>query len=82
MRMYSEWQKSKVFDDTLKAEFQKACDIMLNNGLDLEQVYEDKDPEFFIRRRVKKGIARRFVNEIEVWIKQTRLLAESHYSEL
>jgi hypothetical protein len=41
VRLYSEWQQSKVVNETLKTEFQKACDIALNDGLDLEQVYED-----------------------------------------
>jgi hypothetical protein len=34
VRMYSEWQQSKVVDVTLKAEFQKACNATLDNGLD------------------------------------------------
>lgn len=54
----------------LKAEFQRACDIALADGLDLERVYEDRDPEFFIKHGVKRGIARRFVGDIEVWVKR------------
>jgi len=34
VRMCSEWQQSKVVDVTLKAEFQKACNATLNDGLD------------------------------------------------
>jgi hypothetical protein len=37
---------------------------MLDDGLDLEQVYKDRDAEFFIGKGIKKGIARRFVEDI------------------
>jgi hypothetical protein len=38
--------------------------MMLENGLDLKQVYKDQDPEFFIGKGIKMGIARRFVEDI------------------
>lgn len=38
--------------------------------LSLEQVYNDQDPEFFIKNGVKIGISRRFVNDITEWVKQ------------
>lgn len=78
MRMYSEWQQSNVVDEALKTEFQKACDVALDDGLDLEQVYEDQDPGFFIPSGVKKGVARRFVGDIEGWVKRYKL---SHSTE-
>lgn len=61
VKEYSEWQVTNVTDDTLKAAFRKVCDLMLENGLDLEQVYQDQDPGFFIGKGIKMGIARRFV---------------------
>lgn len=44
--------------------------LALANGLDLRQIHEDKDPEFFIRNGVKVGVARRFVNDIREWLEQ------------
>jgi hypothetical protein len=35
--------------------------------LDLEQVYEDQDPDFFTQNGVKRGVARRFVSDIGRW---------------
>jgi hypothetical protein len=35
-----------VADENLKAGFQKACNASLGDELDLEQIYEDQDPEF------------------------------------
>ncbi|TVY71304.1 hypothetical protein LSUE1_G004473 [Lachnellula suecica] len=70
VRDYSHWHQSKVNDEILKVEFQKACDVTLADGLDLEQVHDDQDPDFFIDKGVKRGIARRFVNDIEPWVKR------------
>jgi hypothetical protein len=70
---YSEWQQSNVVDEGLKEEFQKACKATLEDGLDLEQVYEDQDPGFFVRNKVKRGVARRFVSDIDEWAKRYKL---------
>lgn len=63
VKEYAEWQVLNVTDAALKAAFRQACDVMLENGLDLEQVYKDQDPEF-ISKGIKMGIARRFVEDI------------------
>ena len=51
-------------------EYQKACDLTLAEGLDLELVYEDQNAEFFITKGVKSGVARRFVRDIGTWVKK------------
>ncbi|KAF1951657.1 hypothetical protein CC80DRAFT_597128 [Byssothecium circinans] len=70
---YSEWQQSNVVDEALKDEFRKACVATLEDGLDLEQVYEDQDPSFFVQNGVKRGVARRFVSDIDGWAKRYKL---------
>jgi hypothetical protein len=67
---YSDCQKSQACNQTLQAEFQKACDVALTHGFDLEQSYEDRDPSFFTNKGVIEGIARRFVNDIQHWVEQ------------
>lgn len=67
---YSNWQQSKVVDQTLKLEYQKACTATLQDGLDLEQVFEDQAVDFYIQSGVKQGVARRFVKDIELWAEQ------------
>jgi hypothetical protein len=67
---YTNWQKSQVHSQTLQAEFQKACDVALTHGFDLEQIHEDRDPDFFTNKGVIEGIARRFVNDIRLWVEQ------------
>lgn len=73
VREYSEWQQSKVQDGMLKDEFRRACDAVLMEGLDLEQVHEDRDPEFLVKNGVKRGIARRFVRDIGHWAKRYKI---------
>jgi hypothetical protein len=43
---------------------------VLGDGLDLEQVFEDQDHSFFVQSGVKRGIARRFVSDINGWAKR------------
>jgi hypothetical protein len=62
-----------VVNETLKAEDQKACDITLDDGLDLEQVHEEQNPGFFTRCGVKRGVARCRTRDIEEWAKRYKL---------
>jgi hypothetical protein len=43
--------------------------ITLDEGLDLELVYEDQNADLYIRKGVKTGVARRSVRDIETWAK-------------
>ncbi|KAJ9485144.1 hypothetical protein VN97_g8221 [Penicillium thymicola] len=72
VKEYSEWQESNVINDSLKAAFRQACDVMLEDGLDLEQVYKYQDPEFFISKGIKRGLARRFVEDIRSWVQNVK----------
>ena len=54
---YCIWQKSQVMKPALKVEYQKACDIIIADGMDLELIHQEPDPEFLIQRGVKRGIA-------------------------
>ena len=67
VKEYGEWHASNVSDEALKAAFRKASSEMLADGLDLEQIYKDQDPEFFVGKGIKIGIARRFVDDICDW---------------
>ena len=70
VKSYSEWQEANVFDEMLKADFQKACEVAIAYGLDLEQVHEDQNPDFFTQNGVRLGISRRFVGDIIDWATQ------------
>ncbi|CAG8010702.1 unnamed protein product [Penicillium nalgiovense] len=66
---YSKWQQSRVSRDILKDDIRKARDLALANGLDLQQIHCDQDPDFFIKQGISVGVARRFVSEITQWAK-------------
>lgn len=70
---YAEWQQSRVSNETFRDNITKARDVTLDNCLDLMQIYEDQDPDFFVNRGVKVGAARRFVRDIGHWVNQRRV---------
>jgi hypothetical protein len=67
---YTEWQQSRVSNETFRDHINKARDVTLENCLDLMQIYEDQDPSFFVKHGVKVGAARRFVSDIGLWVKR------------
>lgn len=67
---YTEWQQSRVSNETFRDNIIKARDVTIENCLDLMQVYEDQDPGFFVKHGVKLGAARRFVRDIGLWVKR------------
>jgi hypothetical protein len=62
---YCAWQQSKVKKPTLKVEYQKACDVIIEDGMDLELICQDPNPDFLIKRGVKRGIAKQVVGDID-----------------
>jgi hypothetical protein len=50
----------------------KICEVMLENGLDLEQVYKDQNPNLFIEKEIKIGVARRSVDDIRKWLSNVK----------
>ena len=67
---YSDWQQSRVRREDQKNEIRKLCSIALDHGLDLQQLYDDQDPGFFVKEGVKVGIAQRFIRDIQYWVQQ------------
>jgi hypothetical protein len=67
---YSDWQQSRVRREDQKDEIRKLCDIALDHGLDLHQLYDDQDPGFFTKHGIKVGIAPRFIRGIGYWVEQ------------
>lgn len=67
VREYTNWQQSLVDSHAFKENIMKACDVGLSNGLDLEQINEDKYSEFFMKQCVMIGVARCFVDDIREW---------------
>ena len=62
---YCAWQKSQVKKPALKVEYQKACDVIIEDGMDLELIRRDPNPDYLIKRGVKRGIAEHVVGDID-----------------
>jgi hypothetical protein len=73
---YSNWQQSRVKREDQKEDIQNMCNMALEHGLDLQQLYDDRDPDFFISRGIKLGVARRFVRDIGYWVQQQTEVAD------
>jgi hypothetical protein len=69
LREYCEWQQSNVKDYNLLMAYSQATNLALAEGLDLEQLHGDQDPNFLIDNGVAPGVARRFVGDIGEWVK-------------
>ncbi|KAI9036760.1 uncharacterized protein KD926_001338 [Aspergillus affinis] len=72
---YTEWQQSRVSNETFRENITKAHDVTIENCLDLMQIYEGQDPGFFVKHGVKVGAARRFVRDIGLWVKRRKEMA-------
>jgi hypothetical protein len=57
VRRYSEWQQSNIIDEEQKRHYAEACEIILNDGLDLEQVSEGQEVNLLIYKGIKRGVA-------------------------
>ncbi|KAI2791663.1 hypothetical protein POX_c04529 [Penicillium oxalicum] len=75
VKEYGEWLASSVEDDNLKAAFRQACDVTLSDGFDLEHIYKDQNPEFFVGKWIKPGIAQTFVENIRDWVENVKKTA-------
>lgn len=72
VKEYGEWLASNVSDETLKAAFRQTSDVTLSDGFDLEHIYKDQNPEFFVAKGIKPGIARSFVENIGDWVENVK----------
>ncbi|KAJ5720259.1 uncharacterized protein N7483_008193 [Penicillium malachiteum] len=72
VKEYAAWHQSRVSSQTFRENIQKACDLALENCLDLKQIHDDQDADFFVKNGVKAGAARRFVSDIARWVTRNR----------
>lgn len=64
---YCKWLESQWSDETCKADFRKARDVVLKRRMDLELILEDPNPRFFTDEGIEIGTARRFIRDIPKW---------------
>jgi hypothetical protein len=69
VRDYVAWQKARVFDKQQRRAWNKARDIALEQGYDLQLIVDDREKfeEFLVSRDIRRGVARRFGRDIQEW---------------
>lgn len=67
---YSEWLRARATDPIWKNGYRDACAIALEEGLDLERLYNAQDVEArsLAEKDVKRGIAIQFVSKVKAWL--------------
>jgi hypothetical protein len=72
MSKYCAWQQQQVESEEQKADYQKSCDYLIKEGIDLELIYQDQTVVDELRTRVgvKRGVAQRVVGDVGHWAKK------------
>jgi hypothetical protein len=69
---YCTWQKLQNKRPELKLEYQKACNIIIKKGLDLELIRQNPNPKFLIDKNILEGIAEHVVDNIDYWFENIK----------
>jgi hypothetical protein len=69
---YCNWQQSRVKKPALKKDCKRACDVMIEQGKDLNLVRRNPNPKFLTDKRVKSGTAEQIVSDINYWFKNIK----------
>lgn len=65
---YCTWQQEQVEDEEQKADFQRARDYLIKEGIDLELICGDPTvADDLVEIGIKKGVARRVIGDIVPW---------------
>ena len=69
VRDYVAWQKSRVSDKLQRREWNKARDIALERGYNLQLIVDDREKfeTFLLSRDIRPGVSRRFGRDIQEW---------------
>ena len=46
--------------------------MIIEDGMDLELIRRDPNPDFLIKKGVKRGTAERVVSDIDYWVKKCK----------
>lgn len=64
-------QKSQVTKSPLKHEYQNACNMIIEDVIDLELIRQAPYSDFFIKRGIKRGISEYVVGDIRTGLRST-----------
>lgn len=81
VKNYCRWLESQYTDESYKADFRRARDVILRNHMDLELILDDPDPKFFTDEGIQIGTARRFIRDIIKWDKVVTNSPPNHVAD-
>jgi hypothetical protein len=65
---YCTRQQSRFTKPKVKEEYQKACNIIIEDCMTLELIYQDPDPKYLTDQGIKRGVAEHIVRDIDNWV--------------
>jgi hypothetical protein len=77
VKEYCAWQQLQVDDIAQKAEYEQAGQVILQERMDLGLIRRDPNPDFLIKKGVKRGIAEHVVGDIDYWVEVKRARTHS-----
>ncbi|KAL4995247.1 hypothetical protein BDV10DRAFT_175212 [Aspergillus recurvatus] len=80
VREYCRWLELRATEEAYRTDIRKACQVTLENLMDLELIMGAQDPGFFTEKGIKVGTALRFIRDIREWSTLQGNLRESEVS--
>ena len=72
VRKFSTWLQGQYQDPLYQEEVRKAEQVVLEEGFSLGQIYQGRASDLFAGKKLKRGVADAFTNDIPVWNKRQK----------
>jgi hypothetical protein len=69
---YYNWQKSQNKRPELKLEYQKACNVIIKKGSDLELIRRNPNPKFLTNTDILEGVTEYVIGNIDYWFENIK----------
>jgi hypothetical protein len=73
---YCAFLQSRVRDPNKKIQYQKACDVILEEDMDLELIRRNPNTKFLTDKGIKRAPAKHVVGNIDYWVGVKRARTE------
>lgn len=74
VKAYWRWHCLKVGCHIQRRHYELARDLTLDRGDDLELIYEDRNPQYYIEHGVLEGVARRWVKDVKIFVDEYEII--------
>jgi hypothetical protein len=67
VREYCRWLESRATEEAYRADIRRACQVTLENLMDLKLIISAQNPGFFTNKGIKEGTALCSIRDIPEW---------------